>query len=403
MLDGMSGMYLGMHCIDFSSLYPNIVIQHNIDALSVVATSYEQMVATHGPMSACSYYVVSADGQVVGLRDSKGTLTYFRQNVDAVLPSVLSGLLREREALKEQMKKVNKDSIEYRALAGQEQARKVGANGACGALGEQTKGNPMSYCKLNDIITTTGRTILRIAENEAKVMGASVVYGDTDSLMLLVGKHINHYLASVHSLLPSRIRFKVEYVADVFIMGKKKHYVAKVGSDVKIAGYKAVKSSSCKMAQKVMRELVEKLLHEGPELILQQYEHDLNMYEQLVHELDVDALVSNFRYKGKAYKHGTFRCNLINNMRNRGVELVAGNTLSVLTIKTQETYLRIYGHLPSHIALPRDSDPKAAKVYTVEEIGSNLELVDVRDILETQCGADLRSIIHNCRVKHVSG
>jgi DNA polymerase elongation subunit (family B) len=393
-LKGQRGIFSNVHCIDFTSLYPSITIEHNIDSLSVVKLSVDEIVAKHGQMMKRLYYSLSEDGKIVGLTNRHGQPMYFDLTVTTIVPSVLVDLLNERDLLKKQLKVENMEQSLKLSLSGQEQARKIGANGTCGALAEQTPGNPVSYCELNDIITSTGRTILSFSQDIAREQGLMVIYGDTDSLILNAGKQIDRYLETVHAVLPNRIRFKVEYVADKFIMGMKKHYIAKIGDNVKIMGYKAVKSSSCKAAQTLFRWLVDELLLHGPELIMYHYEYMLNLYDSPSYEIDPELFTYRFSYSGKTYVFGTYRQKVISSMIERGVELIAGNTLTVITVKSLENFVQSYGVNPP-IRLPLKSEGKSARLYTIDEIGTHHELVDVRDILEVQCGSDIKNIMQS--------
>jgi len=390
----IKGFYSNVMCVDFTSLYPNIVIQHNIDSLSVVDSSREMIEKKHGLFIAEYYYEITEDRKVIGLRDSRDSNVYFLIDTPAVLPTLLLKLLDERAMMKNRLKSLEKKSFEYLVLSGQEQARKECANGACGALAEATEGNPLSYCELNDIITTTGRSIIGIAAEVARMNGYVVIYGDTDSLFISTNRNIEEYLSMVHMRLPARIRFKVEYKAERFIMGSKKHYIAKIGDVIKIAGYKAVKSSSCKAVQMLFKWLVEIMLNSGQDEAMKAYYEALETYSSIEYDPDMTLFVTRFSYRGKVYAANTYRYKVIYAMRSRGVELAAGNTLQIITVKTMETFIRLYGCEPP-IKLPNDSSGKADRIFTLDEVEKCPQVVDVRDIIETQCGECLRMLLYH--------
>ena len=390
-LDSVRGFYNNVYCVDFNSLYPSIAIQHNIDSLSLLHTTRECIVAVHGEFRGESYYEITADNKVVGLVARDNSMMYFDVTVRTVLPTLLKKLLSERQELKLKLKMLDSGSLEHLVASSQEQARKLCANGACGSLAETTEGNPMSYCALNDIITTTGRRILTVARRVAARNGYKVIYGDTDSLMISTDNDINSYIEKVHKVLPQRIRFKVEYKADSFIMGPKKHYIVKMGDTVKIAGYKAVKSSSCRAAQMVFRWVVDVMLSQGQEAAVLAYQGVLEEYTSPTYEPDLALFCTNFSYKGKVYAEGTSRAIIVRSMRQRGVEVTAGNSLLVLTVKTREDYMEQYRVEPP-IVLPGRRCSKSMRVYTYDEVKDVPSVVDVGDILETQCGSCVRSI-----------
>jgi DNA polymerase elongation subunit (family B) len=380
------GMYNNVYCLDFTSMYPNIAIEHNIDASSVIRAPLDSVGTLHREY----YYGITQDRKTVALKDSKNRTVLFDLTKRGVLPSVLEKLLEERAAIKKKLSTATE--LEKLQLSGQEQARKIGANGACGALGQQTPGNPMSFCTLNDVITTTGQMVLSTAENIATQMGLTVLYGDTDSLFVHSRSgNVDEYLSQVHKMLPGRIRFKIEYIADKFIVGSKKHYIARINGKVKIMGYKAVKSSSCKAAQTLFRWLIDVLLDCGPQQTEMCYRDALATYSNPMYNIDPEMFVSRFSYNGKMYAEGTYRDNVVKSMLGRNIELIPGNSLTVTTVKTMSEYVSMYGKDPP-IKLP-NSKAKSERLYTLEEVSACPQVIDVVEVLNVQCGSDLVSIL----------
>lgn len=384
-MSSVSGYYTNVYCLDVESMYPNITIQHNIDSCTYVAVGTD-IVSSATPRY---YYLVSEDDTHI-LVDSRGRYHGFKVSATGILPSVLKGLLSRRKQVKATAK-LCVDPIEKGKLLAEDQALKKSANSACGATGEQTPGNPMSNCLLNDVITTTGRRIISTCRDMIQQIGGNVIYGDTDSIFVTYDGDIGEVMDTLHNSLPLHIRFKLEYIADRFIMGKKKHYAYKVGDTIKVVGYKGDKSSSCIAVQVAFRGLARVLLEEGPDEAFSAYE---TLVRNCCNEtnLDIDQFSWNIRYSGKVYAPGTHKHMLMEQLRSRGVEIVPGNSIEVTYVMRATDYLLKYGR-PADFTLPDYGSSKYELIYTLEEINRRVDLIDVEAVFDSQCKGVLVSMI----------
>jgi DNA polymerase elongation subunit (family B) len=398
-LDGKKGYYENVDCVDLSSLYPSIMIQHNIDSTSMLSRQDTQVLlgaGVHTRANVVSYYSISAaDNNIHILSNKHGAPVGFCQSESGLFPTVLKKTLALRANLKQQIAAADAagDSAMSVVLAGRELAAKTVANSTCGALAEQTIGNPISCCELNDILTTTGRGILSLAKHVAEAMGILVIYGDTDSLFVQSHGRTQQFIDRMHSMLPEHIRFKLEYTASKFLVGSKKHYIALVSGRLKIMGYKAAKSSKCVAAKQLFMYLVDILFEYGVETALAAYNHAVDAYasEQSV---DVRLLSHTLNYRGKSYKPGSHMYKMVTAMKSRGVDLAPGNSKQVITVYTYQEYLHIYNREPS-VNLPDESSYVSERIYTLDEIGDDHTLVNIRKIINSQCGSDLDSVVNS--------
>lgn len=238
-------------------------------------------------------------------------------------------------------------------------------------------------------------------------MGANVIGGDTDSLFVYFDDDIQKLLNKIHSYLPIGIRFKLEYTAKKFIITTKKRYICMIEDDkqkgkyrTKITGYKAIKSSSCKAVHKCFKKAIEILLSKGP---IESYAHYCNKLRKYndVSNVRLEEFAYRFNYKGKDYKEGTSRRITVDSMKARGVEIIAGNSLDVTIVHSYESFCSKYGRNPP-ITLPLINTKcfKSKRLYTVEEVGKNIEIVDTEAVLDLQCWSDLQSILscYDCNV-----
>ena len=99
----------------------------------------------------------------------------------ATLPSILKYLVEERKNVKNQQKQ-EKDKFKHSLLEIKQKSLKITANSLYGYLGYK---NSRFYAKeIAALITKTGRRILRNAANIVTKLGYTIIYGDTDSVMV---------------------------------------------------------------------------------------------------------------------------------------------------------------------------------------------------------------------------
>ena len=99
----------------------------------------------------------------------------------ATLPSILKYLVDERKNVKNQQKQ-EKDKFKHDLLEIKQKSLKITANSLYGYLGYK---NSRFYAKeIAALITKTGRRILRNAANIVTKLGYTIIYGDTDSVMV---------------------------------------------------------------------------------------------------------------------------------------------------------------------------------------------------------------------------
>ena len=383
-LEPSRGYYTGVCCIDVKAMYPSIVVQHCIDSSNIRPMTMEDSMKARSVY----YYEQLGDGSDV-LQDSRGRKYVFARTQKALLPTVLRNLLQSRDRVKVQLKGTL-DPHATRVMRAKEQAIKKCANSACGAYGQQTKGNPMSNCLLNDIITTTGRRVLSQAVGVLKAQGVTIIYGDTDSLMLDYPYPIEELIQLIHEHLPSGIRFSMEYRSDSFVMGAKKHYAYISNGAMEIKGYKGDKLSSCRAVQIAFEKLSVVLMEQGPDVAM-------GMYDELVRDcynnpdLDIDMFSWKVSYSGKGYSDTSHKGMLISCMKDRGVELVPGNSLDVTYVMSRLDYYHKYLR-HCDIELPESSGRKYQVAYTLEEIDRRIDLVDIEAIFDSQCKSVLMTM-----------
>jgi DNA polymerase I len=100
------------------------------------------------------------------------------------MPTHLEKLIIERKALKAQMKKLKKDTPEWRRLDNMQYARKIIANATYGYMGFFAARWYRRECGAST--TAFGRKYITQVIQMAKKEGFEVIYADTDSCMVRI-------------------------------------------------------------------------------------------------------------------------------------------------------------------------------------------------------------------------
>jgi len=169
--------------LDFASLYPSIMIAHNLCYTTMVTemkdlANIDKNEYTQIPKS--NSFFVKASTQ-------KG-----------VLPDILTKLLTERKKVKKAMKALakegRKETMEYAVYNGRQLALKISANSVYGFTGATVGALPC--LTISGAVTSFGRDMIHdtkaFVESHYSIKNgfacdADVVYGDTDSVMIKFG------------------------------------------------------------------------------------------------------------------------------------------------------------------------------------------------------------------------
>ena len=138
---------------DYASLYPSSIIHKNMSHETMLGKNSD-----YDSLEGVKYYNAQ-------FKQSDGTIKYvrFAQKDDkpGVVPMILQNLLRERKAVKKQMK-IEKDIFKYKILDAKQLALKITANSLYGQLGAPT--SPIYLKAIAACTTSTGREMLILAK-----------------------------------------------------------------------------------------------------------------------------------------------------------------------------------------------------------------------------------------------
>ncbi|MBS3070388.1 ribonuclease H-like domain-containing protein [Candidatus Micrarchaeota archaeon] len=246
-----AGLYENIAVLDFRSLYPSIIISHNIDVTTFdcdCCTKAEAFISPQGHK--------------------------FCKKRKGIIPEMLEEILAERAKIKKEMKKFDSSSSEYKALDARQWGLKILANSTYGYL---LYARSRWYSREGGEATTAwGRHYVQDVLKKAEEFGLKPLYSDTDSTFLLYEskEKVLEFQKQINASLPEAMQLELEgfYPRGIFVSkkakgeekGAKKKY-ALIGEDgkIKIRGFELVRRDWSKIARETQRKVLEIMLREG--------------------------------------------------------------------------------------------------------------------------------------------
>ncbi|TGC06782.1 DNA-directed DNA polymerase [Methanolobus halotolerans] len=284
-LEPKKGLLEDIVILDYKSLYPTIMMAHNLCYTTVVEHDRPDSETIKPP----------SGGEFVSAEVSKG-----------IMPSILENLLNRRVETKNLMKNAANEG-EYRVLDATQLALKILLNSFYGYSG-YTRARLYSLALANAVTSfgrgnilntraivngTINKVVLRdstvfftedidaIGEDD-RIVALSVVYGDTDSVFVqcssedpvsledaeLVG---NKIAGNVSASLPDPMELEFESIARRALFIAKKRYAIWVfersgdewKDSIKVKGMETVRRDWCELTSKTLNRVLELVLKEG--------------------------------------------------------------------------------------------------------------------------------------------
>jgi len=279
--------------LDFSSLYPSIMMAHNLCYTSLLHQSSLKDLKPDEFIKTPSgdYFVKSS------LR--KG-----------LLPEILENLLSARKKAKDDLKKET-DPFKKKVLDGRQLALKISANSVYGFTGAQV--GKLPCLPISQSVTAFGRMMIErtkelvelkyTVENGYKT-NAQVIYGDTDSVMVKfgvesvaesmeLGKEAASYVSG-HFIKPIKLEFEKVYFPYLLI-SKKRYaglYFTKADKHDKMdcKGIETVRRDNCPLVANLINSCLQKILIERDPMGAVEYTKQV-ISDLLCNRIDISQLV----------------------------------------------------------------------------------------------------------------
>ena len=234
------GLIENIVVFDFRSLYPSIIVTHNIDPTTLKPGRGE---------------------------NSPPEIDYhFTTDKEGFLPSVLNKILERRVEAKRKMKEET-DPLKKRMFDVSQNALKIIANSFYGYMGYPRARWYKKECA--ESVTSFARMytkkVMAIAESE---FGFKVVYGDTDSLFIVVPaekkEQAMNFMTEANKLLPGTIELEYDgfYPRGIFVT-KKRYALIDENQHITVKGLETVRRDWAMLSRRTQQNVLEALLKDG--------------------------------------------------------------------------------------------------------------------------------------------
>ncbi|MEM1623212.1 MAG: DNA polymerase II [Sulfolobales archaeon] len=236
-LEPKKGVHSNIAVLDFTSMYPNIMVKYNIGPDTYVEGNCE------------NHYKIP------------GTNYCFRKEPPGFYKSVLETLLRLRRIVREEMKKYPPGSPEYLIYDERQKALKILANACYGYMG--WVGARWYFKPGAEAVTAVGRDMIKKAISLAESLGLEVIYGDTDSLFISNRPEVSKFIEEVMKVLELEIKVDKVYKRVFFTEAKKRYVGILDDGRIDIVGFEAVRGDWSEIAKEVQENVARIILETG--------------------------------------------------------------------------------------------------------------------------------------------
>lgn len=274
------GVYENVIALDFSGMYPTIIMSYNLSPEMIVQNPIEVPENTEGLVNGEGDYEQPPNvwsGEEVHNIDG----VMFKKKPFGIIPQAVKRMMDHRRLIKKEMKNYKEESLEYKVLDYRQYGIKQMIAAMYGYFAYPM--GRMYYPQIAKSITYCGRKNIMACVEYITGLGFKVLYGDTDSMLIKVGdisegeeleRKVNNFLkelAVAEGLNePPTIEYEIGYRR--LLLGKKKRYAGlctfykgRTSDLVIIKGFEAKRSDSAKFSRNMQTGILGKILRGAPE------------------------------------------------------------------------------------------------------------------------------------------
>lgn len=332
-MDPLKGFYYDpIAVLDFSSLYPSIMISKNLCYTTLLTRKqYEEIGGTKTPTD--NYFCSS-------------------EVKEGLLPRILRNLLHTRKITKDLLKK-EKDPALKKSLDGRQLALKICANSIYGFTGALAGNLPC--VEISQSTTAFGRDMIsltkRLIEDHFNIKNgfehdSQVIYGDTDSVMINFFEKDLHKvfeLANAASVYVSErfekpVSLEFEKAYSPYLLINKKRYAGLIYTNpdkpdkIDTKGIETVRRDNCELVKTVIENCLNKILLEKNLAGAQNYVKEMVRHIYL-EKIDLSQLVISKTYTKNNYTSKQAHVELAEKLRKRGVTVGIGDRIPYIIVK----------------------------------------------------------------------
>jgi len=312
-LEPKPGLHENIAVLDFTSMYPSIMIKYNVSP------------DTYIDPSEWDKYTDYYEAPEVGHR--------FRKDMPGLYKTILEELLTRRREIRELMKKLPDDSPEKKLLDERQKVLKIMANamyGYCGWTGARWYKREVA-----EAVTAWARALMRSVLSYARKIGLEVIYGDTDSLFVKNDlEKIQKLVDYVENELGFEIKIDKVYKRILFTEAKKRYVGLREDGKIDIVGFEAARGDWADIAKETQEKVAEIVLKENDVDKAIRYVHEvINRLRNYKFKLDEVIIWKTLEKNINEYKTITPHVYAAKKLIEAGFKVSKGDTIGYVIVK----------------------------------------------------------------------
>ena len=259
--DPIPGLYSDVKVLDFSSLYPNVIISFNLSPDTIIELDNKD----YG-----TNVIHSVNGHS------------FRKDIIGMLPKLVLTIVSERKKYKKMMEAVTPGTVEHKTYDALQYAWKALGLSFYGCVGNQ---HTRFYDRrIAEAVTLGGQFLIKSVDNYFQSQSIKTIYGDTDSLFIIlkndkilptlisnISKICEHIVIKKHNCSKSTLEMAYDKGFSKLVILTKKRYAGYLtyldGHYLKepklyVAGLEFKRTDGCNLLKTKQEELLKQLLSE---------------------------------------------------------------------------------------------------------------------------------------------
>jgi len=239
----VNGIHKNVASLDFSAMYPSIMINYNISPDTVCKDCSEECYPPAPEVGHC-----------------------FRKTPEGFFTRILRTLVQHRSALKKKLALMDKKDASYKMLDIRQKTIKILTNAFYGYTGWAQAKWYRRECA--EATSAWGRFFIKKANDIARDMGLEVLYGDTDSLFVTLKeggdlqKATGEFIKRVKEELPLDMDVDNIYRSIFFTESKKRYAGLTSKGEIVVRGLEVRRGDWCGLAKELQSEVIRIILEE---------------------------------------------------------------------------------------------------------------------------------------------
>ncbi len=315
-LNPVRGLHENVICLDFASMYPSIMVAFNIspDTLTKNCSEEECFIAPEVKHA-------------------------FKKKPDGFFRRILKMLIEKRKKVKKIMKKLDRNSREYKLLDIKQATLKVLTNSFYGYTGWSLA---RWYCReCAEATTAWGRHFIKTSVSIAKNEGFEVLYGDTDSIFVkkdeLDLKDLEIAVKKLTGILRKSMPIQIEideYYKVIFFVEKKRYAGLTADGRIIVKGLEVRRGDWCELAKEVQKKVIEIILKERkPDKAVEFVRKTISEIKSGKYPLEYYVIYKSLTKKPSKYESMQAHVKAAMKAAKKGIVYTVGSKVGYIVIK----------------------------------------------------------------------